>query len=220
MDIGRAFSFVTEDEKWIMKVLIGGLVSLIPILGTLAGMGYMFTVARNVYQGQSQPLPSWDEFGQFLMRGLYAFVISLIYSIPLIILIFVPMLIILPLAGGSGSEDAAGAMVFLALCLNLFILVISVVWSVLIYVAFVRYVQTDSLGDALNFGKVFSMLQASLGTWVLLIVGIILASLASMIGLIGCGIGVIFTIFYAYIVMGHMMGQVARKTDTSMGMML
>ena len=28
MDIGKAFSFVFEDEKWISKVLLGGLIEM------------------------------------------------------------------------------------------------------------------------------------------------------------------------------------------------
>ena len=32
MDIGKAFSFVFEDERWVSKVLLGGLFMIIPIV--------------------------------------------------------------------------------------------------------------------------------------------------------------------------------------------
>ena len=48
MDIGKAFGFVFEDEEWVSKVLIGGLIFLIPLIGQFAVIGYSFKVAQNV----------------------------------------------------------------------------------------------------------------------------------------------------------------------------
>ena len=62
MDIGKAFSYVFEDEQWISKVLIGGLLIWIPIVN-FAVFGYMIKVAQNVAQGNPRPLPEWGEFG-------------------------------------------------------------------------------------------------------------------------------------------------------------
>lgn len=57
MQIGKTLSFVTEDEQWISKVLIGGLVALIPVVGTFAIQGYAYRVAQNVARGNPRPLP-------------------------------------------------------------------------------------------------------------------------------------------------------------------
>ena len=86
MDIGKAFSYVFEDEQWISKVLLGGVILLIPIVGWIAVSGYMVKVAQNVAQGNPRPLPQWGEFGDHFMRGLYAFVIGLVYLIPVFVL--------------------------------------------------------------------------------------------------------------------------------------
>ena len=40
MDIGKSFSFVFEDKKWIEKILIGGILMLVPILGSILMLGY------------------------------------------------------------------------------------------------------------------------------------------------------------------------------------
>jgi len=32
MDIGRAFKFMFDDESWITKILLGGILGLVPIL--------------------------------------------------------------------------------------------------------------------------------------------------------------------------------------------
>ena len=86
MDIGKAFGFVFEDEEWVSKVLIGGLIYLIPLIGQLAIIGYSLKVAQNVAQGNPRPLPEWGEFGSLFGRGFYAFVIALVYLLPVFIL--------------------------------------------------------------------------------------------------------------------------------------
>jgi len=47
MDIGKAFSFVTEDSDALKKILIGGIISMIPIVN-FAAMGYIVEVIRRV----------------------------------------------------------------------------------------------------------------------------------------------------------------------------
>jgi hypothetical protein len=86
LDIGKAFSFVFEDEEWICKILIGGLISLIPLVGQFVVLGYALKVAQNVAQGNPRPLPRWGEFGDHLVRGLYEFVIRLVYALPIVLI--------------------------------------------------------------------------------------------------------------------------------------
>ncbi len=45
MDFAKAFSFVFDDPDWVQKIVIGGLVSLIPVIGWLLGLGYMVAIA-------------------------------------------------------------------------------------------------------------------------------------------------------------------------------
>ena len=75
MDIGRAYTFIMSDPKWIAKVLIGAAVSLVPILN-LALYGYALDVVKRVYQGTDLPLPEWDDFGLLLsaLAGILTFV--------------------------------------------------------------------------------------------------------------------------------------------------
>src|SRR3954468_17915765 len=119
MDIGKAFGFVFEDEEWVSKVLIGGLIFLIPIIGQIAVIGYSLKVAQNVMQGNPRPLPTWSEFGDHLMRGLYAFVIQLVYALPAVILagVFGCAVISASAAAGRTSERAGAGIGVLGTCL-------------------------------------------------------------------------------------------------------
>ena len=67
MDIGKAFTFVGEDPKWVTKVLIGGgmllfaiVLSITVIGGILVAaivFGYLVQLTRNVIAGERTPLP-------------------------------------------------------------------------------------------------------------------------------------------------------------------
>src|SRR5213595_2417929 len=120
MDIGKAFSYVFEDEQWISKVLLGGVILLIPIVGWIAVSGYMVKVAQNVAQGNPRPLPEWSEFGDHFMRGLHGIVIQIVYQLPTIIL-YILFFCVLAAAGGAAGSDrgsnGAGAIGALSLCL-------------------------------------------------------------------------------------------------------
>jgi len=50
MDIGRAFNYPRNDPGWVTKMLILGVVSIVPILN-LAGFGYMIEGLRRVARG-------------------------------------------------------------------------------------------------------------------------------------------------------------------------
>ena len=209
MDIGRAFAFVTEDEEWLKKILIGGLIIWIPIIGQLAIYGYTFETARNVAQGHPRPLPDWTDFGNKLMKGLYAIIIQIAYSLPVIILSCV---LLLPLVLLPQSEETAVAGTLVLFCLVPVIIVLSIAIGFITLVAQTRYVQTDTLSAAFEFRTVFRIVRESFSDWIMLFLTTILAGLAaSVVGGIVCGIGVFFTSVYAYAVSGHAMGQIIAK---------
>ena len=85
MNYSRAFTYVFEDKNWLSKILIAGLISLIPIIGQLYLFGWAIEIIRRVKAGRTDILPT-THFTYFLTLGLKMFVVALIYSIPVIIL--------------------------------------------------------------------------------------------------------------------------------------
>jgi hypothetical protein len=210
MDIGKTFSFVFEDESWVSKVLIGGLIFLVPLLGQFVVLGYMIKVAQNVAQGNPRPLPEWSEFGDHLMRGLYMFVISLVYSIPLILLFGVFYCVLFLLVGTSSesqSEGVAAAGGLLSLCFIPVMLILALATTVVSYAAMARYAATNSMSEALKFREVLAAVRKSPGAWLMVLLVQILAGFVASLGLIACGIGILFTTFISYCVLGHALGQ-------------
>ncbi|MBK9943882.1 MAG: DUF4013 domain-containing protein [Kouleothrix sp.] len=213
MDIGKAFSFVFEDEEWVSKVLIGGLISLIPLVGQLAVLGYALKVAQNVAQGAPRPLPRWSEFGEHLVRGLYDLAIRLVYSLPLLVIVLV-FACIATVGGGAAAnrrnEEQIGALFgALGLCLFPLMFVLGLAITLVTLAALTRYVATNNLSQALKVGEVIGLVRKSLGTWLILLVVSILAGLVGGLGAIACGVGALFTSFYGQCVIGHALGQTA-----------
>jgi hypothetical protein len=214
MDIGKAFSFVFEDPKWITKMLIGGLVSLVPILN-FAVFGYLLKTAENVAKDHPQPLPEWGEFGDHFMRGLHAFVISIVYAIPIIVIYVLMITVSFAGAAAADSSEGAGAMAgFAALCLMPILIIVAIVTGFAVYAAFARYIaNNNSLSAALQFGPVLASLRSNFTTWLVLYLVAILASFVGGLGAIACGVGLLLTIPYSYAVSAHALGQTIKQLN-------
>jgi len=213
MDIGKAFGFVFEDERWVTKVLLGGLFFFIPIVN-FAVLGYMLKIAENVAKGSSTPLPEWSDFGDLFMRGLYTIVIGVVYAIP----VFVIYCLLLALVGGAGmasdqNNDAMAGGLGLVACFGYLVLfVVGILVAIVQFPAVARYVATGSLSEAFKFGEVIAAARAEIGTWIIVILVSILAGIVGGLGSIACGGGMLFTMAYAYMVQGHVLGQAIIKT--------
>lgn len=208
MDISKAFGFATRDETWVTKVLIGGLVALIPFIGAFVVIGYGLRVASNVARGRETPLPEWNEFGDFLTRGFLAWVIQIVYMLPVVLLyIIFAVLTIGAAAVTTDSEGQGGAGGLIGLCLMPLLFIGLIVCGAASLAAIARYTATGEFGESFRFAEVIGNLRQNLGTYGMLILVTILASLAASVGMIACGVGVLFTSFYAYLVMGHALGQ-------------
>ncbi|HMO58508.1 MAG TPA: DUF4013 domain-containing protein [Roseiflexaceae bacterium] len=217
MDISKAFRYVFEDENWVARVLIGTLLSLIPLVGIFMIFGYMLKIAENVAQGMERPLPEWNDFGDLLVRGLYALVISLVYSLPLLVIVFGMICAMGVIVGGAANtmgEEAGGLVAAVGILLYVLFIGLMIVGSVLIsivvYAAMARYVATKDFGSALRIGEVLGMVRQRPMPWVMVLVVSILAGLVASLGIIACGIGVLFTSMLSYCFLGHALGQAAR----------
>ncbi len=210
MDFGKAFTFVFDDEEWIKKIGVAGLISLIPFIGTIIVAGWGFEVIRRVIREDPEPLPDWSDFGGYLVHGFLVVVIGFVYALPLILiqgcsLGFIPFL-------ENADQEAITAVVSVATaCFSCLVLLYSVFLGVVLPAAVGRYADEGEFGAAFRFGKVFSLVRNNLGSFALVFLGNLLAGLVASLGVILCVIGVLFTSAYAAVVGGHLTGQAYRK---------
>jgi len=212
MDIGKAFGFVFDDENWVRKVLIGGLLNIIPLLGQLFTCGYLVETARLSMEDPSTKMPEWDDWGGKLVKGLIYFVISLVYSLPLIIVALCFGGLMAIVGASARSEDVVTAFGTVGgICVGLLGLVYALLMALVLPAAVARYAYYDDISAAFHFGEVFRMVKDNIGTYVIvLLLSLLLGVIIAPLGGIVCGLGALWTMFYATTVMGHLYGQAYR----------
>lgn len=214
MDIGSSFTYMFEDESWIKKILIGGIVSLVPIVN-FAAMGYVVEVIRNVRDGRPTPLPEWDQFGQMWMSGLWLFLIFLVYSIPIIILACISGIATAAMGTaleGASADAVGGTMGIVSTCLSCLMGLWGLVIGVLSPAIMIRFAETGQFNSAFQFGEVVNVAKANVGSYVIVLILLWVAIyIIGPLGAIACIVGIIFTIFYAYLIAGNLLGQLAAQ---------
>lgn len=212
MDIGKAFTFVFDDEDWIIKILIGAAILLVGILlgilvipAIVAGAllaGYSVEITRRVIHGNPQALPEWDNWGDLLADGIKVIVIGIVYALPVIILS-----ICLGIPMGILAEDAEGLVSLLSVLLSCFNFLWAIVMSLLLPAAIAFYAAADELSAAFRFGEVFAFVRDNLKTYLITFLMSWVASFVGGLGSLVCGVGLLVTSPYGWMVTGHLYGQ-------------
>lgn len=210
MDVGRSISYVFEDSDWLKKVLIGGVLAIIPIFGALVIFGYWIRIAVNVSNGYELPLPEWNDFGGDFIRGLKATVAVFVWAVPLIVLFgcgSIPLAVL-----GSSSNGGLSA---LGTLLSIAFWGIGALFGLaLLFVAPVvigRVVLRDSVSAAFDYNTIIDEARAN-AVPLLVIVGMsIVLRFVAGFGIILCGVGILFTSFLAFVMMSHLYGQLWRQ---------
>ena len=209
MEIGSAFTYMFEDEDWIKKILIGGVVAMIPVVN-FAALGYLVQVIRNVRDRRALPLPEWDQFGEYFKAGLLLFLIYLVYSLPALLLAgiaFIPIMI----AGSSGSDEM-GAVGFLSVCGYFLVGLYSFLVGILFPAILVRFAEIGTFGSGFQFGDILAIIKANIGSYIIILLLMwVVQGIIAPLGVILCVVGVIFTTFWSYLVSGNLAGQYAAQ---------
>lgn len=205
MNFGQSFTYVFKDPDWIKKVVIMGLVSLIPVLGQFVLLGWIAEIIRRVVRVSTEPSLPNLEFGKQLGDGFKLFVVALLYSLP-IILLSIPLIIVLSIPWGD-EETYATIIGISSVCFSIFSVIFGVFVGFMLPAAYARTALEDSIGAGLKLGEVFKLVKSALPAYLMVFLGSIVVGFISPLGSIACGIGVLLTMVYGQAVMAHLYGQ-------------
>lgn len=215
MDIGKSISFVFEDEHWLQKVLIGGLIVLATIIfswtiiGLFVGigllLGYSLDLLKNVRRGNPRPLPEWDDWGDKTVKGIKLMLVFLVWAIPLII-VAIPT----SLLGSFSENNDAGILIGLFItCLSCLMVLYALLLSILSPAIIIKFAEEERFADGFAFSKIFSFTRDNIGDIIIAVLVLWAVQIvAGIVGSILCLIGLLFTSFWTNLVQFHLFGQI------------
>ena len=116
-DFWRMVSAPFKSPNWAMNLLWMFVCELgaIVVIGRVVAFGYMAEVAEARSGGKSESWPDFvpERFNEYLMRGLWPFIWSVIWSIPMVLIVWVPGFLTISLANllSQNGSQAPGAIV-------------------------------------------------------------------------------------------------------------
>ena len=227
MQIGKAFTYVFEDTKWFTKLLLGALVSIVPILN-FAFIGYLTEILRRVPNNDQEPLPSWDDFGKKFMDGLLLALAGLVYSIPLLLLgiPFFPMMV----GAMSGDPDVVNTMATITSGLFAIFGCLAGLYGLFLTVFYpavqINFSRQGSFGSCFQIGTIIKVATGKFGNYLLawlmylvfaVVIGTICGICSAAVGWIPCIGWIAALLIYGLmspligVVYAHLFGQVGAK---------
>jgi len=208
MDIIKELRFPVNDHNWIIKVLVGGVLVMIPIVNLFVG-GYNLKVLKGGISSKSE-MPEWNDWSSLFIKGLVKFIIKLVY-------LFIPIAVILISTGGaiiavlSGSDIMEVVSISMVTGGSLIGIILMLVFYFFLPMALAMYVNEDCISAAFKFKEIISRIRSVLGDYITvfllkLILWIILLVLVN-IPVVGWLI-VIFYKFFAAVIIYNMFGKV------------
>lgn len=185
-----------RDPQWVTKILLQGLIFIIPVVGWAAAFGWMSSTIANLRQGRQEMAPAgFDNLG----KGFVLLVVYLVYAV----LIFVAFGILAGLGAALVNSGSRGLAPIGALLVALGYLWIFVVSLGLQFLSPTIVLETDrgGFGAGLNIPRIINLATANPG--VVLMAGLFafLAYLISQFGSIACFVGIFFTTIWALAVL-------------------
>jgi hypothetical protein len=153
---------VGKWDGWILLIFSG---IIFPLY-----LGYVI----RIYRG-ANPSPRLDNWGSMFIDGIKLFIVGLIYAIPVLILSFVLF----------GSEDmirssvnpsTIGGLIIAVLMGAIILIIVAIMTCLIVMTAGVRFARTDSIGEAFNFGAIFTHI-GKIG-WMTYIIALLMVQIA------------------------------------------
>ena len=195
--IGDAFVWPFRDPDWLGKVVIMGLILLIPIVGGINGLGWMLATIDRLRAGEERlPPANFDYLG----RGVQLFLVYLVYYLALALLaliFYTPAILILSFQGNHGANPFLVGVGIVLLLLTVSIVTLGALAINFAMPAIVLAVDRNGIAAGLQVGQIASRIRGSLINTLIAGLMLIAAGLVGQLGSVACFIGVAFTSAYA-----------------------
>jgi Protein of unknown function (DUF4013) len=195
--ITEAFTWPLRDPDWLQKLLIIAVILLIPIVGSINGLGWMLASLDRLRAGEERLAPANLSY---LGRGIRLFAVELIYGVAIAAVALVIYIPSVALAIHEGQGSANPALISVAVLLYLLAFSVTTILSLALNFAIPAIVlATDSGGikGGIQLGDVIRRCRMNLTNTLIAGLMLIAASFVGSLGIALCIIGVLFSSAYA-----------------------
>jgi hypothetical protein len=204
IQVGEAFGFVFRSRNWFGRLAVGALcllffwLFLIPLFILL---GYSVETARTISRG-GRELPPWTDVGKKLREGFVLAVVLFIWNLPGSILSSASFPV--NCVGSSCTYHPSVLAPLGGLYSLLLGLLTAAIWS--------QYLE-GGFASAFDFRAIFRRAFLQPGMTVMVWLMAIVAGIIGFLGVILVGIGLLFTLPYAFAVIANLYGQFSQRTQ-------
>lgn len=191
-----AYNYVFENPNWMTNIMYGFLCMIIPIVGPLVFSGYQFEIVESFCRFPGRGYPDFDfgKFSNYLMRGIWPFLVSLVLVMPMVLVIWIVMFVgfmILGLVASAAGEDAGG--IVFAIGVLFFVIVmmaLSLGMGLIMQPIMLRAGLSQDFGQAFKLGWAFDFIKRVWFEMVLFqLFFMVTAMPLAMLGYMACIIG-------------------------------
>ena len=113
MNLQEALGFPFRDKNSVTKLVIGGVLYLVPVVGWFFLAGYFVELLRRVVAEEESIMPEWDNWGERLKKGFLAAVIVVTcITVAMLPFFLIGMLIGFIYYEGGGTSDVGSLVGF------------------------------------------------------------------------------------------------------------
>ncbi len=234
MDVNYAVTFIFEDQDWWKKTGIGMLL-ILTIIGGPAFMGWVIEIIRRVNNDHPEPLPSWENIGDYYIDGLRMLLVTTIWSLPMV-LIYGGLIVFMfmnidnieytqytastLIAQQTGDSDQMFFMFIIVFnfCGMPLVMIYSLALMALYGPMMSQLAANQSLRVVINPVNSIKLLRANLlGYFIAGVVGYGIMYILGMLGIVLCFVGSYFGSIIGYAIYGQLIGQAYNGALSNIG---
>lgn len=184
-NVGDSFSWPFSDPGWFPKMIVQGLIAIIPIVGTIALLGWLLMTVDNYRAGRRELAPA----GFHLQRGIALWAVLVVY----VIVLFLPGGIVNGIGTSSDSSGltALGGLLYLAALL------------LILFLSPAIFLNTYRAGfnGGFDVAGIWALATGNPSPTLLAAVLLLVANIISGLGVIVCCVGLLLTVPYGAAIM-------------------
>lgn len=125
----ESYQYIFRSPDWVLNVLFVLICQLIPVIGPIVVLGYQFQIVEELIRNPAAVYPrfSFDLFVDYLKRGVWPFLVSLVVSLVVVVpvcLVLYAMFALVFLAAGAMEGEAGSVVLVLGFALLALVLVL------------------------------------------------------------------------------------------------